>query len=71
MSGSPEVGSTPEFLQSAAEYRDHLMAELAKVDEFIRVAVKHPASDTPEAPDFLLVGSHDLLDILTPTGMMH
>jgi len=44
---------------------------LAKVDEFIRVAVKHPASDTPEAPDFLLVGSHDLLDILTPTGTMH
>lgn len=64
MSGVSQAAATPEFLRTAAEYRDRLKAELAKVDEFLRQA--DPRSGAGECPDFLLTGDDQVLAALVP-----
>ena len=64
MSGASQAAAKPEFLRTAAEYRDRLKAELAKVDEFLRRA--DPRSGPGEYPDFLLTGDDQVLAALGP-----
>ena len=69
MSGAPQANQTPEYLQTATEYREHLKAELAKVNEFLRVAGRNSESSECESPDFLHVGSNEILGVLRPRGL--
>lgn len=68
MSGAPQADPNAEYLLSAIEYRDHLQTELAKVNEFLRVAGKNAASSEREDPDFLLLGGSEILGAMRAKG---
>ncbi len=59
----------PDFLQAAVEYRDRLLAELARVDEFLRADGAPPTLDDRRLPDFLLLGNDEVLDELCTDGV--
>jgi hypothetical protein len=61
MSRVAQADPIPEYLLSAVEYRDHLNTELAKVNEFLRVAKNSSRSSECESPDFLFVGGSEIL----------
>ena len=60
------IGRVPDHLQTAVEYRDQLVAELAKVNEFLRVAGGDAALEQAEMPDFLLLGGTEIFEIRHP-----
>ncbi len=75
MSRTSQAGTTPDFLQAAAEYRDRLRAELARVDEFLRSDGERAEADRRRLPDFLLLGDDEVLEELCAhgerSGMVH
>lgn len=68
MSRSSQAGGTPDFLQAAVEYRERLLAELARVDEFLRADGGPAAADDRRLPDFLLLGNDEVLEELCTDG---
>ncbi len=63
MSDACRDGEKPDVLQTATQHRDHLKAELAKVEEFLLMAgdLSRPSEYT--GPDFRLSS-----DIVVPRG---
>ncbi len=60
MENGGNIVAFPAYLQSAAEYRARLLAELAKVDEFLRTAHAPNAKPGADADfDPLLLGSFE------------
>ncbi len=54
MSDVRRDGEKPDVLQTAAQYRDHLKAELAKVEDFLLTADNLSRPSELTGPDFWL-----------------
>lgn len=54
------TGAVPAYLQTAVEYRERLIAELAKVDAFLLDAGKSAWRPEYETMDFFLLGSAEI-----------
>jgi hypothetical protein len=54
MSDLRRDGENPDVLQTATQYRDHLKAELAEVEEFLLMADELSRPNEYTGPDFWL-----------------